>query len=686
MHRVAMDIGGTFTDVISFDGDDGRFTAGKVLSTPGDLAQGVFAALDDVGARPQDIEYFVHGTTQGLNALLERRGARILLVTTHGMGDVYQIARGNRDRLFDLHYRKPVPLVTRQDTMEIRGRFAADGSELEPLAEADIDAVIERVRTGGYDSVVVSLLFAFLDPAHELAVGKRLRGALGDDLLIVLSHDVAPEWREYERTSSAVLEGYTGPSVHRYLDRIETEFADQGLDVPVHVMQSSGGLVQADFARKHPLQTLLSGPVGGTMGGVAAGRLLDEPNVICADMGGTSFDVSLVIDHAPDVSPDGHVEGFPILMPMVNLHTVGAGGGSVAHLEGSALRVGPRSAGAVPGPAAYGNGGTEPTVTDANCVLGRVNPRTFAGGGMSLDIDAARTAVSELAAKLDLTPEELAEGICDVSNAHMAQAIRTLTVDHGLEPDDFSLLAFGGAGPMHAAFIAAEIGIRRVVIPVYPGAFSAWGMLEADVRRDFAQQFVATRETLDQEALAFALEQQRDHAARALAVQDMTQERMRIEHAVDMRYESQDSTLTIPLGDLDPRADDFQERIEEAFSAAHHTRYGHSTPGAPVQYVALRTTGIGQVDRAEVHSDRERRDDAVTGHEDVRFDGTAMRTAFIDRERLAPGAEFAGPAIVYEPTSTTVVPPGCTCRIDDNDFILIDVPARTGAAQQEARA
>lgn len=687
MHRVSMDIGGTFTDVISFDGATGRFTAGKALSTPGDLSAGVFAALGTVGASPADIEYFVHGTTQGLNALLERRGARILLVTSRGMGDVYQIARGNRDRLFDLHYRKPVPLVPRQDTLEVGGRFGADGTELEPLSDEDVDAVIARVREGGYDSVVVSLLFAFLDPAHEIAVGERLRAELGEDLLVVLSHDVAPEWREYERTSSAVLEGYTGPSVHRYLDRIESEFAQQGLAVPVHVMQSSGGLVQAGFARRHPLQTLLSGPVGGTMGGVAAGRLLGEPNVICADMGGTSFDVSLVIDHAPDVSPDGHVEGFPILMPMVNLHTVGAGGGSVAHLEGSALRVGPRSAGAVPGPAAYGNGGAEPTVTDANCVLGRVNPRTFAGGGMSLDVEAAREAVADLAAQLGLSAEELAEGICDISNAHMAQAIRTLTVDHGLEPDDFCLLAFGGAGPMHAAFIAAEIGIRRVVVPVYPGAYSAWGMLEADVRRDFAQQFVATRETLDVRALADALAQQREQARAALAVQDMSEDRMSIEHALDMRYESQDSTLTIPLGELDPLAGDFQERIEEAFSAAHHTRYGHSTPGAPVQYVAVRTTGLGQVDRAQVRGERKGGQEAVTGHAEVRFDGRAQRTAFIDRERLAPGDEFAGPAIVYEPTSTTVVPPGCACRVDENDFILIDVPARTaGAQEQEARA
>lgn len=675
MYRVSMDIGGTFTDVISYDDASRTFTAGKVLSTPGDLSSGVFAALDAVDVPASAVEYFVHGTTQGLNALLERRGARILLVTSAGMGDVYQIARGNRNRLFDLHYRKPVPLVPRQDTMEVHGRFGADGVELEPLHTADVDAVVERVKAGGFDSVVVSLLFSYLDPAHELEVGRLLREALGDDILVVLSHDVAPEWREYERTSSAVLEGYTGPSVHRYLDRIESEFEAKGLGVPVHVMQSSGGLVQADFARRHPLQTLLSGPVGGTMGGVAVSRLIGSPNVICADMGGTSFDVSLVIDNAPDVSPDGEVEGFPLLMPMVNLHTVGAGGGSIAYRSGSALRVGPQSAGAVPGPACYGNGGTEPTVTDANCVLGRVNPRAFAGGGMTLDVEASQQVVGELAGELGLDLIELAEGICTISNSHMAQAIRTLTVDHGLEPNDFSLLAFGGAGPMHAAFIAAEIGIEKVVVPKFPGAFSAWGMLEADVRRDFAQQFFATRETLEQRHMHEAVTALGAQAVEALMVQDMTEDRITVEHFVDMRYESQDSTLTIPLAGLDILADDFQEQVEARFSAAHEKRYGHATPGAPVQYVALRTTGLGTVTRADAQVDGTGAADAVVDTLPVYFGGEQLATAFIDRGKLTPGDSFSGPAVVFEPTSTTVVPPECTCTVDDNEFILMTVPA-----------
>ncbi|MER6767742.1 hydantoinase/oxoprolinase family protein, partial [Amycolatopsis sp. NPDC000746] len=351
-YRVAMDIGGTFTDVVVHDGATQRLRAGKVLTTPDDLARGVFGALEGFDLPFAEIEFFVHGTTQGLNALLERRGAKVLILTTRGIGDVYRIARGNRNRLFDLHYRKPEPLVGPEAVAEVAGRLDATGAELEPLDEDAVRLVAKRVREEGFEAVAVCFLFSYLDSGHERRAGEILRDELGDDALVVLSHEVAPEWREYERTSTAVLEAYTGPSVHRYLDRIEARFTEKGLHVPVHVMQSSGGLVNAGFARRHPLQTLLSGPVGGTMGGVAAAKLLGRPDLICIDMGGTSFDVSLVMDYAADVSPDGEAEGFPLLMPLVNLHTVGAGGGSLAYAEGDALRVGPESAGGAdsPGP------------------------------------------------------------------------------------------------------------------------------------------------------------------------------------------------------------------------------------------------------------------------------------------------------------------------------------------------
>jgi N-methylhydantoinase A len=682
-YRVAMDIGGTFTDAVTYDESTGRLQAGKVLTTPDDLARGVFDALETFGLPFADIGFFVHGTTQGLNALLQRRGARVLILTTQGIGDVYQIARGNRNRLFDLHYRKPVPLVPRADVAEVTGRLTASGEELEPLDEDAVRLVAKRVREEGFDAVAVCFLFAHLDGEHERRAGRILREELGEDVLVVLSHEVAPEWREYERTSTTVMEAYTGPSVHRYLDEIEARFTERGLAVPVHVMQSSGGLVNAGFARRHPLQTLLSGPVGGTMGGVAASRLLGRPNVICIDMGGTSFDVSLVMDHEPDVSPDGEAEGFPLLMPLVNLHTIGAGGGSLAYAEGDGLRVGPESAGAVPGPACYGRGGTRATVTDANCVLGRVDPESFAGGGMRLDPDAAHRAVEALAGGFGMSAVELASGICDVSNAKMAQAIRTLTVEHGREPAQFALLAFGGAGPMHAAFIAREIGVTEVVVPRFPGAFSAWGMLEADVRRDFAMQFFATNRTLDTAALAAALDTLHAHAVDALAEQGIDPDRREVSHGLDMRYESQDYTLTVPILPTDDvTSPQFPGLIEERFAEAHHQRYGHATPGAPVQFVTIRTTGRGLVNRvaAEGAPPREAGEPVVR---DVVFDGAAVPTTIVARSTLAAGATLAGPAIVHEETSTTVVPPGARLRVDEHGFLIITL-AGPGEAEEPA--
>ncbi|MFB6876111.1 hydantoinase/oxoprolinase family protein [Streptomyces sp. NPDC056323] len=672
-YRVAMDIGGTFTDVVAYDETRGTFEAAKTPTTPGDLAEGVFSSLGRAVDDPADISFFVHGTTQGLNALLERKGARVLLLASAGLRDVYQIARGNRDRMFDLRYRKPVPLVDRYATAEAGGRFDSRGTELAPLDEAAVRAAARRARDEGFDAVAVALLFSYVNPAHELRAGEILAEELGDDVMIVLSHQVAREWREYERTSSAVLEAYTGPVVRRYLGRIEDRFATHGLTVPVQVMQSSGGVVNASFARRHPLQTLLSGPVGGTMGGVSAAALLGRPNAICVDMGGTSFDVSLVLDGRPNISNEGAADGFPVLMPLVDLHTIGAGGGSLAYAEGGGLRVGPESAGAVPGPACYGRGGTRATVTDANAVLGRVDPDWFAGGHMTLDTGAAHRAVAELAATLGLDPVELAGGICDVANAKMAQAIRTLTVEHGLEPREFVLLAFGGAGPVHAVEIARELGIEEVVVPRFPGAFSAWGMLGTEVRRDLTLQFFTPGAGLDGTAMAEALAGLAAEGAQALAEQGVPAGQHRIEHAVDMRYEGQDYTLTVPLtGPAEPAAEDFLASVAARFAGLHERRYGHATPEAPVEFVTLRTTALGGLpELAAVPYAAAPGEAPEAPVKPVVFGGAAHDTAVLRREHLAPGQYIPGPAVIVEATSTTVVPPDATVTVDDNGFLVI---------------
>jgi N-methylhydantoinase A len=660
-----MDIGGTFTDVVAYDEATGGYVAGKSSTTPADLTEGIFAALEQVIPSPSDISFTVHGTTQGLNAFLQRRGEKVLLLATQGAGDVYHVARGNRLRLYDVHYRKPTPLVPRADIVEIPGRLNWAGEEITRLDEEAIRAAGARSRGEGFGAIAVAFLFSYLNPNHELRAEQILEETVGD-LPVSLSHRVAREWREYERTSSTVIDAYTAPVVRRYLERLETEMVDRGLAVPIHVMQSSGGIVTAQSARALSLQTLLSGPVGGTMGGVALARMLRRPNLICIDMGGTSFDVSLVVDGKPDVASETTLEGFPIMMPVVNIHTIGAGGGSLAYHEAGGLRVGPESAGADPGPACYGRGGVQPTVTDANLVLGRVDPDSFAGGRMHLDSAAAGRAVASLGAELGLDPVPLAEGICDVINAKMAQAIRTLTVEKGIEPRDFSLVAFGGAGAMHAVFLARELGIAEVIVPPFPGAFSAWGMLETEIRKDFSRTYYAQLADLDRADLAATLAEMEAEAAASLAEEGIGGGTGRVLHAVDVRYVGQEYTLTIPLEAADePTREGFDQVVSDRFHVAHQRRFGHANPGAPVEFVVVRSTALGDLGRVEpVAVELGASDGYPSTSREVAFGGRPHPTAMVLRDDLRPGMMVPGPAIISEPTATTVVPPGSTLRVD----------------------
>lgn len=675
-YRVAMDIGGTFTDIVVHNTETGALRASKADTTPGDLTEGVLTAIAQLEVPPEEILSFVHGTTQGLNALLERRGSKTLLVTTTGMGDVYRIARGNRTRMFDIHYRKPEPLVAREDTVEVGGRLRYDGSELHPLDEQSVRDAAGIARAGGYEAVAVCLLFSYANEAHEIAAERILREELEDDVAVVLSHRVAREWREYERTSSTVLEAYTGPVVRRYLARIEDRFEREGITSGVQVMQSSGGIVGAGFAAEHPLQTLLSGPVGGTAGGVALMQLLGRENAICVDMGGTSFDASLVLEGQPDISTDGEADGFPVLMPLVNLHTIGAGGGSVAFSESGALRVGPRSAGAQPGPACYGRGGTEPTVTDANAVLGRVDPEHFAGGRFALDVAASERAIASLGDEFGMDASDLAEGILDIANAKMAQAIRTLTVDHGREPGDFSLVAFGGAGPMHAEAIARELGVTEVLIPEFPGAFSAWGMLGSDIRRDLSAQYYVHEDQLDADHLGAAIDALSATADAELDGQGVAQQLRRFERAIDMRYEGQDYTLTVPLHEgEEPGMPGFAARISARYSEQHRRRYGHATPEAKVELVSLRVTGLGTNEFGHLTGERYREDAMGARTAQVRFDGRAWETPIRRRDSLPIGETIAGPLLIVEDTTTTVVSPRASIRRETLGHLTMEVQA-----------
>jgi N-methylhydantoinase A len=665
-YRVAMDIGGTFTDFVVVDEAAGATLTGKTSSTPANPEEGVLDGLTEVVPKLADIAFVVHGTTVGLNAFLERKGTRVLLVMTTGLRDAYSIARHDRKELYTLRYRKPERLVPRRDVYEVVERLRWDGSVDTEFDESSLEPVIDAVRREGIEAVAVCLVHAYVNPEHEL----RARAVLEREcpgLSVTLSHEIAREWREYERASTAVLNAYVAPRVERYLRNLESELSQRGVGAALHVMQSNGGITTAAKARRQPVQTLLSGPVGGTIGGAALARVTGRPNLLCVDMGGTSFDLSLIVDGAPTVSTETELEGLPILMPLVDIHTIGAGGGSLAWLEAGGLRVGPQSAGALPGPACYGRGGTEPTVTDANLHLGRLDPTYFLGGRMSLDEDAAAIALRRTAAELGLDETAFAEGMLAIVNANMADAMRTITVKQGIDPRDYSLVAFGGAGPMHAVWLAEELEIREVVVPWSPGTFSAWGMLQTDIRHDVVRSFYQPLAGLDVQEVEDVFRELEAEGAALIAAEGTEAGAHYSARSADMRYVGQEYTVNVPIG-----AEIDLAEIDAAFHDAHRVRYGHSTPGAPVEFVNLRLAAFGRIAGGEAPFRPPDHDvDPLLGRRRVVFGGESFDSAVLLRDRLRPGARHEGPVVIEEESSTTVVPPGHAAVVDDHGNLLI---------------
>jgi N-methylhydantoinase A len=664
--RVAMDIGGTFTDFVVMDEEAQVTTAGKTSTTPANPEQGVLEGLGQVVDDLAQISFLVHGTTVGLNAFLERKGTRVLLLMTAGARDAYSIARHDRKELYTLRYRKPERLVPRHDVFEVTERLRWDGSVDTDFDEASLEPLVEAVRKEGIEAVAVCLLHAYVNPEHE----QRARELLQRDcpgLSVTLSHEIAREWREYERASTAVLNAYVAPRVERYIRNLEDELHGRGVTVTLHVMQSNGGITTAAKARREPVQTLLSGPVGGTIGGAALSRATGRPNLLCVDMGGTSFDLSLIVDGKPTVSTETELEGLPILMPLVDIHTIGAGGGSLAWLEAGGLRVGPQSAGADPGPACYGRGGTQPTVTDANLFLGRLDPEFFLGGRMRLDEDAAARALTSVAGEIGLDEPALAEGMLSIVNANMADAMRTITVKQGIDPRDFALVAFGGAGPMHAAWLARELEIREVIIPWSPGTFSAWGMLQTDIRHDVVRSFYRPVAELADADVEQVLAELLAEAGDSLAGEGIGAGDHYFARSADMRYVGQEYTVNVAInGSVDLRA------VDAAFHDSHRVRYGHSTPGAPVEFVNLRVAGFGSVAAsATPFRPPDEALDPVAHPRRAVFDRVEQDAVVLHRDRLRPGDAFQGPVVVEEQSSTTVVPPGHTMTIDDLGNLLM---------------
>lgn len=674
-YRVAADIGGTFTDFV-VEQESGHVFTGKVLTTPDNPARGVLNGLRELIPIPKDIDFLVHGTTVGLNAFLERKGERVLLIMTAGLRDAYSIARGDRKELYALHYRKPERLVPRRDVHEVRERVKWDGIVLDPLHEEDVAAIIQKVQDEDIKAVAVCFIHAYAFPDHELQAREILSVAL-PGVSISLSHEIAREWREYERASSAVMNAYIAPLVQGYLTSFEQEVRALGVETTLHVMQSSGGVMTLDAARKLPISMLLSGPVGGTIGGIALSRAMQRSNLLCVDMGGTSFDLSLVVNGKPEITTETELEGLPLLMSIVNIHTIGAGGGSLAWEEAGAIRVGPQSAGAVPGPACYGRGGSQPTVTDANLFLKRLGAQSLLSGRMTLDEDAAAQAIHRRAQQIGLNDVAFAEGMLAITNAKMADAMRTITVEQGIDPRAYSLVAFGGAGPMHAAWLARELDIREVIIPRFPGTFSAWGMLQTDVRHDLTHTFYRPTQEVTTNDVAQVYQQLQQDGTAALQAERIAPEEMYFVRSADMRYIGQEYAVNVAIGEtIDITT------IEASFHTTHQTRYGHSTPDAPIEFVNLRLAAQGRLQRktarsAVPDSAQDSLDDPLQdpqiGSRDAIFDGTAHPTPVLRRDWIHAGAEYSGPLIIEEDSATTVVPPGYHVRLDEQGNIIITV-------------
>ena len=669
-YRVSADIGGTFTDFV-VEEDTGRVFTGKVPTTPENPALGILEGLKDLIPTPENIDFWVHGTTVGLNAFLERKGERILLIMTAGVSDSYSIARGDRKEMYALHYRKPEQLAPRRDVHEVRERIKWDGAVLEPLHEDDFYPIIQKVKDEGINAVAVCFIHAYAYPDHERKAREILSAAL-PDVSITLSHEIAREWREYERASSAAINAYIAPIVERYLVSLKKEVRDLSVNSTLHVMQSSGGVMTLEAALKQPVYTLLSGPVGGAIGGIALAEIVNRPNLLCVDMGGTSFDLSLVINGQPEITTETELEGLPLLMSIVNIHSIGAGGGSLAWLEAGALRVGPQSAGSAPGPVCYGRGGTQPTVTDANLFLKRLGSGSLLSGRMTLDETATAKAIHETAQQVGLDDIAFAEGMLAIANAKMADAMRTITVEQGIDPREFSLVAFGGAGPMHAVWLAQELDINEIIIPRFPGAFSAWGMLQTNVRHDLTQNYYYPIASVSIDDVEQQLQSLQQEGVDALASEDVSKDDMYFVRTSDMRYVGQEYTVTVQIKMRATIAD-----IETAFHQAYHTRYGHSTPEAPVEFVNLRLAALGRLARKSDRFETITTSDLpVIGHRRAIFAGKAHETTVLQRDFINSGDEFTGPLVIEEYSATTVVPPGYHVHLDNSGNIIIKAKSK----------
>jgi len=671
--RVAIDIGGTFTDFVGLDEATGEVTLEKALTTPVNFAEGVIHTIRRSGVDPREIRQFVHGTTVVINALTERKGAKTALITTQGFRDVLEIQRANRTDMYNLFYQKPKPFVPRRFRFEVRERLNHKGEVLQPLAEEDVVAAVEACKRAGVEAIGVCYIHAYSNHAHEQRT-REIIEELYPEASVTLSHEITQEWREYERTNTTALNAYVQPAAELYLSTLDEELSKMGASGTKYAMQSNGGTTTFAQAQRVPIHLVESGPVGGVIGASVVAEAVGEKNVISFDMGGTTAKVSLIDQGCLKINTDYHLEktsiwaGYPVKIAVLDIAEVGAGGGSIAWIDqGGALNVGPRSSGADPGPACYDLGGTEPTVTDANLLTGRLSPDYFLGGQMKLSVDRAETAVRKIAEAFELSTLEAALGIIRLANANMQAALERVSIERGYDPREFALVASGGAGALHGATLARDLHMRKVIVPRAPGQFSAWGMLMTNLRHDFIRTRLMSCNVSTLAEIAAAFSELEEEARETFRQESVPLERVWVERFLDLRYKGQEHTVRTPVHeDVLKNKDQFDHLIEK-FHELHEQAYSFRQDD-PVEIVNFHVVGWGKVDKPAfkpLEEEGQSIDQAFKGERPVHFQevGTVESKVY-ERNLLPPHAVIAGPTVVEEPACTTIICPEQQVTVD----------------------
>ena len=672
---VAIDIGGTFTDLLGFDEGTKKFVQAKSLTTPAQLVQGIIDCLRKSGIEAAAIDELIHGSTIAINTLIERKGAKTGLVVTRGTRDVYIIGRGNRPESYNLLFHKHRPLVSRRLTREVEERLFASGEVHAPISRASVEQACRMLAAEGVEAVAVCFLHSYVDPTHERIAGEMIRQALPDAYLS-LSHDILREYREFERMSTTVVNAYIGPKVGGYVKSLKSSLGEIGFRGDLSIMRSNGGVMTPETATERPVAMMESGPVGGIIASAQVGLALGFPNVISFDMGGTTAKASLVRDGAPTLAPGyyvgGYASGHPVMLPMIDVVEVGAGGGSIAWIDDiGALKVGPQSAGADPGPICYRGGGTEPTITDANVVLGRLDPDNFLGGQMKLDAaGAARGIVQKIAKPLKMDAIAAAQAIVEIAISKMSLAVREVSVAKGFDPRDFALVASGGAGPLHVIAIARELHIPTVIVPLFPSHFSALGMLVANERHDFIRTYYADLASVDFAKLLKAHDEMLEQARASLRHTRGAERQIQL----DLRYVGQEFTLAVPVTLAQLKAGN-RSAIRAAFDGLYEHRYAHHSPDEPVEMVNIRLGVIGKRPKLAFPSLGKARAAALSHQREVYFSDTRkpVRCPVYQRDALRAGTRIVGPAIVQELGTTTVLFKKDECKMAPSGELIIKI-------------